>query len=100
MRGSKNVKLLVTLTGESIRSLLCQNLNRARGNVYTVKVGHLCVELFRGEHYVSQSCRVAVRRFVLEMLSDAIIQDLSDRHRIVVQVHKARELLGCVEYED
>jgi hypothetical protein len=100
MRGSRKVKVFVPLTEQSIRSLLCQNLKRARGHVYTVKVGHLCVELFRGEHYVSQSCRVMARRFLLEALNDAIVHDLSNKRRIVVLVHKARELLACEEYED
>jgi hypothetical protein len=100
MRGSKNVKVFVSLTEQTIRSLLCRNLKRARGHVYTVKVGPLCAELLRGEHYVSQLCRVAVRRFLLEALKDAIVHDLSNKQRIVVQVHKARELLVCEEYED
>jgi hypothetical protein len=100
MRGCRDVKVRIPLTAQSIRSLLCQNLKMARGNVYTVKVRHLCVQLYRSEHYVSPSCSVVVRQFLLEVLNDAIVQDLTDKHRIVVLVHKARELLACEEYED
>jgi len=46
------------------------------------------------------ACKVAVRRFVLALLYDAIVHELSDKYRIVVDVNKARVLLDCVEYEN
>jgi hypothetical protein len=43
---------------------------------------------------------VAVRRFVLAILHEAIVHELSDKYRIVVDVNKAWELLACAEHEN
>lgn len=79
---------------EQIRSLLCQKLKQARGNIYTIKTKLMCAELMRMDD-VSMACRVMVRRYVLSVLQDAIVSELSEKYRIVVQVNKAREILGC-----
>ncbi len=100
MRGVRNVKVRIPLTEQLIRFFLCQSLKRARGYLYTIKPRVICAEILRGEDRVSQSCRMAVRWFLQSALKEAVVHDLSTKYRIVVQVHKARELLGCAEYED
>ena len=98
MRWVKSVKFRRCVSEEMIRSLLCQWLSGARGNVYTIKAFRLCAEMLRTND-VSMTCKVAVRHYVLSVLQDAIIGELSDKYRIVVQVNKAREILRC-GYED
>jgi hypothetical protein len=36
-----------------------------------------------------------VRRYVMAVLQDAVIPELSKNNRIVLIVNKAREILGC-----
>jgi len=99
MRGVRKVRMHVPVTEQLIRFLLCRRLKGARGHIYTFRVGRLCAEIFMGED-ISQSCRTMVRRYLLSVLHEAIVHELSDKHRIAVQVNKARELLECVEYEN
>jgi hypothetical protein len=84
----------MSVSEETIRSLLCRKLQGARGNVFTIKTGQLCAEMVRSDD-VSMKCKVVVRRYVLSYLQDAIIAELSEKHRIVVLVNKAREILRC-----
>ncbi len=100
MRGVRNIKLRIPLTEQLIRFFICRSLKRARGYLYTIKPGVICAEILRGEDRVSQSCRMAVRWFLQSTLNEAIVHDLSTKYRIIVQVHKARELLRCAEYEN
>ncbi|CAG25657.1 hypothetical protein PyrSV_gp38 [Pyrobaculum spherical virus] len=100
MRGAGNVKIRISVTEQLIRFILCRRLKGARGNVYTIKAAQICAEIFRGESKVPVSCKVTVRRYLLGALYDAIVHDLTDKYRIVVNVGKAWELLGCEEYED
>jgi len=99
MRGARKVKVRGPVTVQLIRFLLCRRLRRARGHIYTFKAGRLCAEIFMGED-ISQSCRAMVRRYLLSILHEAIVHELSDKQRIVVQVNKAWELLACAEYEN
>jgi len=48
---------------------------------------------------VPMTCMVAVRHYVLSVLQDAIVGELSKKDRITVQVNVAREVLRC-GYED
>ena len=100
MRGAGNIKMRVPVTEKLIRPILCQRLRGARGNIYTFKAGHICADLFHGESKVPVSCKVAVRRYLLSALKEAIVYELTDKYRIVVNVNKARELLACGEYEN
>jgi len=99
MRNARRARVRIPMTEQFIRFLLCRRLRGALGHMYTFRVGRLCAEIFTGED-VSQSCRVMVRRYLLSTLHEAIVHELSDKHRITVQVNKARELLECVEYEN
>jgi hypothetical protein len=96
VKSVRDVKVHVTVSEETIRSLLCRKLQGARGNVMTIKTGQLCAETL-GSAEVSMKCKVAVRRYVLSYLQDAIIDELSEKYRIVVLVNKAREILRCHE---
>jgi len=94
MRGVRRLKPRVTLTEQSIRSLLCQKLQHTRGHVLTIKTGQLCSEALRVDA-LSMACRVMVRRYVMAVLQDAVIPELSKNNRIVLIVNKAREILRC-----
>ena len=98
MRENMSVMVHFKLTEQTIKWLLCQRLMRTRGHILTLKTGHICNEIFGEEH--SQSCRTTVRRYLLSTLAEAVIQELTTKNRIVVQVSKARELLGCDNYEN
>jgi len=98
MRKNRNVMVHFKLTEQTIKWLLCQRLMRTRGHIFTFKTGYICNELFVEEH--SQACRTTVRRYLLSTLAEAVIQELTTKNRIVVQVSKARELLGCDNYEN
>jgi hypothetical protein len=100
MRVARKAMVRIPVTEQLIRFLLCRRLKGARGHIYTFKAGQLCAEIFSGEDRIPQSCKAAVRRYLLSTLSDAIVHDLSDKYRIAVQVDKAWELLACVEYEN
>jgi len=100
MRGAGNTKVRIPVTEQLIRFLLCRRLRGARGNIYTIKAGQICAEIFRGESQVPVSCKVTVRRYLLSVLNEAIVRELTDKYRIVVNVNKAWELLACVEYEN
>jgi hypothetical protein len=99
MRGARKVRARVPVTEQMIRFLLCRRLRGARGHIYTIRVRRLCAEIFGGED-APQSCKAMVRRHLLAMLYEAVVHELSDNHRITVQVSKAWELLACVEYEN
>jgi hypothetical protein len=94
MRGIRNVKVRMSVTEQMIRTALCKKLQKARGNLFTVKTGQLCDEMMHSD-VASMSCRVAARRFLLSVLRDAIVGELSGKYRIVVLVNEARRLLGC-----
>jgi hypothetical protein len=100
MRGAKKVMARIPVTEQLIRFLLCRRLRGARGHIYTFKAGQLCAEIFSGEDRIPQSCKVMVRRYLLSTLYEAVVHELTDKYRIVVQVNKAWELLACVEYEN
>jgi hypothetical protein len=93
-KSAKRVKVHVIVSEEAIRSLLCRKLQRACGNLLTIKAGRLCAEMVHSDD-VSMTCKVAVRRYVLTYLQDAIVAELSEKYRIVVLVNKAREILRC-----
>jgi hypothetical protein len=99
MRWTRDARVRVRLSEQLVRMLLCRRLREARGNIYTVKARHICEEI-SGVDQASVACKVAIRRFVLAVLHEAIVHELSDRYRIVINVGKARELLGCSEYEN
>jgi hypothetical protein len=99
MRGTRDAMVRVRLSEQLIRLLLCRRLKGARGNLYTIRARQICEEI-SGVDQPSVACKVAVRRFVLAMLYEAIMHELSDKYRIVVNVAKAWELLACVEYEN
>jgi hypothetical protein len=94
MRRVKSFEVHMSVSEEIIRSLLCQKLRGARGNLFTIKTGQLCIQLMR-THDVSMACKVTVRRYVLSVLQDAVVGELSEKYRIVVLVNKAREILRC-----
>ena len=98
MRGTRDARVRVRLSEQLVRMLLCRRLNGARGHIYTIRARQICEEI-SGVDQASVACKVAVRRFVLALLYDAIVHELSDKYRIVVDVNKARELLAC-EYEN
>jgi len=95
MKRSRGLVIRVQVTEDMIRSILCRKLQGARGHIYTFKPGPICFELLGFEDRGSQACRVAVRQFIMEVLREAIVGELSAKYRLVVQVNKARELLGC-----
>jgi len=99
MRVTRDARVRVRLSDNMIRMLVCKRLRGARGNIYTIRAGQICEEI-SGVDQASVACKVAVRRFVLAVLHEAIVHELSDRYRIVINVGKARELLGCSEYEN
>jgi len=99
MRETRDVRVRVRLSEQLVRMLLCRLLSGARGNIYTIKARQICEEI-SGVDQPSVACKVAVRRFVLALLYEAIVRELSNKYRIVVDVKKARELLDCVEYEN
>jgi len=99
MRVTRDARVRVRLSDNMIRMLVCKRLRGARGNIYTIRARQICEEI-SGVDQASVACKVAVRRFVLALLYDAIVHELSDKYRIVVAVSKARELLGCSEYEN
>jgi hypothetical protein len=94
MSRSRRLKPHVMLTEESIRSLLCKKLQSTGGHILTIKTGRLCSEASRVD-VLSMACRVMVRRYVMTVLRDAVIPELSKNNRIVMIVNKAREILGC-----
>jgi len=98
MRETRDVRVRVRLSEQLVRTLLCKRLSGARGNIYTIKTRQICEEI-SGVDQPSAACKAAVRRLTLLMLHEAIVHELSDKYRIVVDVKKARVLLGC-EYED
>jgi hypothetical protein len=100
MSGARKVRVHIPVTEQLIRFLLCRRLRGARGRVYTFKAGQLCAEIFSGEDRIPQSCKAAVRRYLLSTLYEAVVHELTDKYRIVVLVDKAWELLACVEYEN
>jgi hypothetical protein len=99
MRGTRDARVRVHLSEQLVKLLLCRRLNGALGNIYTIRVRQICEEI-SGVGQASVACKVAIRWFVLAMLHEAIVHELSDRYRIVINVGKARELLGCSEYEN
>jgi len=98
MRWTRHAKVRVPLTEYMIRTQVCKRLRAALGNVYTIKAGQICGEI-TGDDRASAACKVAVRRYLLAVLNEAIVRELSNKYRIVVDVKKARELLDC-EHED
>jgi hypothetical protein len=100
MSGARKVRVHTPVTEQLIRFLLCRRLRGARGHIYTFKAGQLCAEIFGGEDRIQQSCKVMVRRYLLSTLYEAVVHELTDKYRIVVNVGKARELLGCADYEN
>lgn len=96
MRPTGGVKVRFYALEEMIRSALCQKLQAARGNMFTIKAGQLCSQMMSIDD-MTMRCRVAVRRYVESILKDAIVSELSTKQRIVILVNKAREVLGCNE---
>ena len=96
---TRDVRVRVRFSEQLIKLLLCRRLNGARGHIYTIKARQICEEISIVEQ-PSMACKAAVRRFVLALLYDAIVHELSDKYRIMINVGKARELLGCSEYEN
>jgi len=96
---TRDARVRVRLSEQLIKLLLCRRLNGALGNIYTIRARQICEEI-SGVDQASVACKVAIRRFVLAVLHEAIVHELSDRYRIVINVGKARELLGCSEYEN
>jgi hypothetical protein len=99
MRRAGRVNVRVPLTDQLIRRILCQKIRGARGHLYTIKARQICEEI-SGEDQASVACKVAVRRYLTAALYEAIVRELSNKYRIVVEVSKAWELLACVEYEN
>jgi hypothetical protein len=91
MRCGKVIKYHIA-TGR-LAKLICDRLRMARGNLYTLKPKHLCIDLFFGTEV--PFCSVKVREYLLKMLGDAVVYELSRKDRVVVQVSKAREILAC-----
>lgn len=97
---SREAKVCIKLTDKLIRLLLCAKLKEARGHLFTVKAGRLCVEIYGSVDAVPTTCRVAVRGYVMTTLRDAVVYELTNKTRIVVDVKKAWDLLRCEEISD
>jgi hypothetical protein len=76
-----------------LAKIICQRLMGARGGVYTLKPRQLCAELFFGENI--PYCTVRVREYLLKVLGDAAIKELTNKKHVVVIVDKAWEILEC-----
>jgi len=100
MSGGRQVKAYIKVMEKLIRTLLCKRVSEARGNVVSIKAGRICLDIYGSIDAVPLSCRMAVRDYVFDKLREAVVHELSNRYRIVLDVRKARELLRCEELED
>jgi hypothetical protein len=79
---------------------LCARLNAAKGRLYTIKPSDICNELYGRRPDAEELmplCYSILRDIVKETLWGALLVEHWLRGKVIVDVDKAKKLLGCTE---
>ena len=88
-------------TLEKVVQILCTRLKTAKGRLYTIKPLDICIELYSDKmrridaEDVPRICYSIINDVVKELLWEALLVEYWLRNKTIVDVDKAKKLLGC-----
>jgi len=90
-------------TLERIVQILCTRLKMTRGRLYTIKPSDICAKLYSNKmrridvEEVPRICYSILNDIVKETLWETLLVEQWPRGKVIVDVDKAKKLLGCAE---